>query len=108
MGKLSLGAGTIRILEQITDAKYVGEESKGGVKCYHITGKVAAADGQGHRRSRGHHRHLPDRYLDRGRRQLRLRGRHPRARLPPTSLTGTWRSIVLSNLDVYVDIKAPI
>jgi hypothetical protein len=41
VGKLSLNAGTIRILDQITNVSFVGEESKGGVKTYHIKGNVA-------------------------------------------------------------------
>jgi hypothetical protein len=41
VGKLSLNAGTIRILDQITDTTYEGVESKGGVKTHHIKGRVA-------------------------------------------------------------------
>ena len=49
-GTLNLGAGTIRILDQITDTTYEGEESKGGAKTYHINGQVAARGRQGDRR----------------------------------------------------------
>ena len=41
VGKLSLNSGTIRILDEITNTSFVGEESKGGVKTYHIKGQVA-------------------------------------------------------------------
>ncbi len=41
VGQLSLNAGTIRILDNITDISYRGIENKGGVKTYHITGRVA-------------------------------------------------------------------
>jgi hypothetical protein len=41
VGKLNLNAGTIRILDNITDTSYVGEESKGGAKTYHIKGSVS-------------------------------------------------------------------
>jgi hypothetical protein len=41
VGKLSLNAGTIRILDEITNTTFEGEESKGGVKTYHIKGQVA-------------------------------------------------------------------
>lgn len=44
VGKLSLGAGTQRILERINNASYAGEESKGGAKTYHIQGDVAAEE----------------------------------------------------------------
>jgi hypothetical protein len=41
VGKLSLNSGTIRILDEIANTSFVGEESKGGVKTYHIKGQVA-------------------------------------------------------------------
>lgn len=44
VGALSLNSGTIRILDRITGIAYAGEESKGGVKTYHITGQVAAEE----------------------------------------------------------------
>jgi hypothetical protein len=44
VGKLSLGAGTIRILDRITEASYEGQESKGGTTCHHISGMVAAEE----------------------------------------------------------------
>jgi hypothetical protein len=44
VGKLSLSAGTQRILERINNASYVGQESKGGTKTHHIQGDVAAEE----------------------------------------------------------------
>ena len=100
-------AGTIRILDRITDTSYEGTEKKGGVE------------------DLPHHRQGGSR----GRRSDRRGGRQP-PRPFPTDIwigvedsllyevditgpgyqqraRGTWRSIVLSNLDVAVDIKAP-
>ncbi len=41
VGKLSLNAGTIRILDQISSVSYAGEEGKGGAKTHHIKGQIA-------------------------------------------------------------------
>jgi hypothetical protein len=106
VGSLSLSAGTIQILDRITDTSYVGSESKGGAKTYHIAGKVAAAE------------------------VAAIAGAVDTTNVFPTDIwvgvsdglvyevdiagaaTTTedpkiWRSIVLSNLGTSVDIKAP-
>lgn len=44
VGRLSLAAGTQRILDRINNASYAREESKGGAKTYHIQGDVAAEE----------------------------------------------------------------
>lgn len=44
IGQVNLKAGTIRILDQIASIKYVGRENKAGADCYHLSGKVAAAE----------------------------------------------------------------
>ena len=44
VGTLNLSAGTIRILDHITDTSYEGTESKGGTETYHISGMVAAEE----------------------------------------------------------------
>jgi hypothetical protein len=107
VGKLSLGTGTIQILEKITDAKYVGEDTKGGVKCYHITGNVAAAEVKAIAGAVDTTDTFPtdiwigikDSYVY----EVDIHGA-----ATPDEPKGTWRSVVLSNQDVYVDIKAPI
>ena len=107
VGKLSLSAGTIQILQRIAEAKYVGEDTKGGVKCYHISGKVAAAEVKAIAGAVDTTDTFPtdiwigvsDSYVY----EVDIHGAatadEPKA---------TWRSIVLSNHDVYVEIKAPI
>ena len=107
IGKLSLGAGTIQILQRITEAKYVGEDTKGGVKCYHIAGKVAAAEVKAIAGAVDTTDTFPtdiwigvtDSYVY----EVDVHGA-----ATPDEPKDTWRSIVLSNLDVYVEIKAPI
>jgi hypothetical protein len=107
VGKLSLGAGTVQILQRITDAKYVGTDTKGGVKCYHISGNVAAAEVKAIAGAVDTTDTFPtdiwigisDSYVY----EVDIHGA-----ATPDEPKDTWRSIVLSNLDVYVDIKAPI
>jgi hypothetical protein len=107
VGRLSLGAGTVQILQKITDAQYVGEDSKGGVKCYRITGNVAAEDVKAIAGAVDTTDTFPtdlwigisDSYVY----EVDIHGP-----ATPDEPEGTWRSIVLSNLNVYVDIKAPI
>jgi hypothetical protein len=107
VGKLSLGAGTIQILQRMTDAKYVGEDTKGGVKCYHISGNVAAAEVKAIAGAVDTTDTFPtdlwigvdDSYVY----EVNVHGA-----ATPEEPKDTWRSIVLSNLNVYVEIKAPI
>jgi LppX_LprAFG lipoprotein len=107
VGKLSLGAGTIQILQRITGAKYVGEDTKGGVKCYHITGMVAAAEVKAIAGAVDTTDTFPtdiwigvaDSYVY----EVDIHGA-----ASPGEPKATWRSVVLSNHDVYVPIKAPI
>jgi len=107
VGKLTLGASTVQILEQVTGAQYTGEEKKAGAKCYHIVGSVPAAAVKAIAQSTTTVTPFPveiwigvdDSYIY----EVDIKG-------PATvdEPEGTWRSIVLSNLDVFVDIKAPI
>ena len=107
VGKLSLGAGTVAILQQVAGAKDVGQESKGGAKCYHITGNVAAEAVKAIAQSVDTTAPFPtdiwigvsDGYIY----EVDIHG--PAAADEPT---GTWRSIILSKHDTAVDIKAPI
>jgi hypothetical protein len=107
VGKLSLGTGTIQILQKITDAKYVGEDTKGGVKCYHITGMVAATEVKAIAGAVDTTDTFPtDLYIGISDSYVYEVDVHGAA--TPDEPKETWRSIVLSNHDVYVDIKAPI
>ncbi len=80
VGKLTLGASTVQILQQVTGAQYVGEEKKAGAKCYHISGQRARGGSQGHLPIHDDHYAVSRRYLDRDNGQLHLRGRYPRPR----------------------------
>ena len=42
VGNLSLAAGTILILDEMTNVSYVGQDSKGGASTYHIKGTITA------------------------------------------------------------------
>jgi hypothetical protein len=107
VGRLSLGAGTVMILQQVADAKYVGQESKGGAKCYHITGNVAAEAVKAIAQSVEVTTPFPadlwigvkDGYVY----EVDIHG--PATADEPS---GTWRSIIVSKHNVLVDIKAPI
>jgi LppX_LprAFG lipoprotein len=107
VGRLSLSAGTIQILDQITNATYEGEDKKGGVNCYHISGTVAATEVAAIVSAVETSNPFPtdiwigveDSYVY----EVDLHG--PATASEPE---GIWRSIVLSNLNVYVDIKPPI
>jgi hypothetical protein len=44
LGKVNLNAGTVAILQKVTDPKQVGKETIDGVPCYKITGSVAAQE----------------------------------------------------------------
>jgi hypothetical protein len=107
VGKLSLGTGTVAILQQVVDAKYVGKEKKGGASCYHITGNVAAEAVKAIAQSVDTTTPFPtdlwigvkDGYVY----EVDIHG--PAAASEPA---GTWRSIILSKFNVSVDVKAPI
>lgn len=106
VGSLSLSAGTIRILEQITDATYEGTERKGGVETYHISGMVAAGEVEAIVAMVNTTDSFPtdvwigveDSYVY----EVDLKGA-----ATPNEDPGIWRSIVLSDLDTFVDIQPP-
>lgn len=106
VGSLSLSAGTIQILDRITDTSYVGEESKGGTKTYHIAGKVAAAEVAAIAGAVDTTNTFPtDIWVgvsDGLVYEVDIAGAATTNENPKI-----WRSIVLSNLDTFVDIKAP-
>jgi len=108
VGQLSLSAGTIRILDRITDVSYEGTEGKGGVKTHHIKGRVADEEVKAIAGlvDLGVTESFPtdiwigvdDSFVY----EVDIAG-------PATTNEDpkVWRSIVLSNLDTHVDIEAP-
>jgi len=102
---LNLATFSIQILDQIIDPTIAGAEKRQGKRTYHITGQVTAEDVE----------RLP------GRCPLRPLSHRPvvgteDSRLYEVNISGpmttkepggTWRSIILSDLDVAVEIKAP-
>jgi hypothetical protein len=107
VGKLNLSVGTIQILQRMTETKYLGEDSKGGAKCYHISGMVAAEEVKAIAGAVNTTNTFPtdvwigvaDSYVY----EVDVHGA-----ATPDEPKDTWRSVVLSNHDIYVDIKAPI
>jgi LppX_LprAFG lipoprotein len=107
VGKLSLGAGTVQVLDQITDVVYEGTTSKGGVKTYHISGKVAASAVEAIAGAVESTDTFPtDLYV--GVKDSYVYEVDIYGPATPDEPKDIWRSIVLSNLNTYVDIKAPI
>jgi lipoprotein LprG len=106
VGRLSLSAGTIRILGSITDAVCEGIEKKGGTKTYHITGMVAAVEVEAIAGSVNTTEPFPTEIwvgIDNSLvYEVDIIGP-----ATPNETEGFWRSIILSNLDTYVDVKAP-
>jgi hypothetical protein len=107
VGKLSLGAGTVMILQQVSGATYQGRESKGGTECYHISGTVPAEAVKSIAQSTTTTSPFPvdiwigveDSYVY----EVDIHGA-----AAAEEVSGTWRSITLSDHDIFVDIKAPI
>lgn len=106
VGRLSLGAGTIKILDNVTEAICEGTEKKGGTKTYHISGMVAAEQVEAIAGAVDTDEPFPtDIWVgvdDSLIYEVDFDG-------PATQneTEGFWRSIILSDLDAYVDIKAP-
>jgi hypothetical protein len=107
VGKLTLGASTVQILEQVSGAQYKGQEKKAGAKCYHISGTVPAAAVKAIAQSTTTTTPFPvdiwigvaDSYIY----EVDIRGA-----ATADEPAAAWRSIILSKHDVSVDIKAPI
>ncbi|OFW61207.1 MAG: hypothetical protein A2133_10920 [Actinobacteria bacterium RBG_16_64_13] len=106
VGTLNLSTGTIRILDRITETSYEGQESKGGVKCHHISGKVAAEEVKAIAGMVDTTNLFPtDIWVGVGDGlvyEVDIEGP-----ATPNEAEGIWRSIVLSELDKSVDIRAP-
>lgn len=108
VGQLSLSAGTIRILDRITEVSYEGVEGKGGAKVYHIKGRVADEEVKAIAGlvDLGVTESFPtDIWIgvdDSLVYEVDIFGAATTNEDPKV-----WRSIVLSNLDTHVDIEAP-
>jgi hypothetical protein len=107
VGKLTLGADTVKILQQVSGGLYKGQEKKAGASCYHITGSVPADAVKAIATSTTTTAPFPvdiwigtkDSYVY----EVDIHG--PATADEPQ---GTWRSIVVSKHNVLVEIKAPI
>lgn len=108
VGQLSLSAGTIRLLDHITDVSYEGEESKGGAKTYHLTGQVTNEDIKaiaGLVDLTVTESFPTDIWIgvkDSLVYEVNIAGAATASEPPDV-----WRSVILSNLDTHVDIEAP-
>ena len=106
VGSLNLNAGTIRILDQLTETLYVGKEKKGGVETYHISGTATAADVAAIAGAVSTTSPFPaDVWVGVGDSLVYEVDIHGPATANEDA--NIWRSIVLSNLDTFVDIKPP-
>ena len=107
VGKLTLGASTVNILQQVTQPTYVGRESKAGATCYHLTGSVPADAVRAIATSTTATTPFPvdiwigvkDSYVY----EVDIKGA-----ATADEPQGTSRSIILSKHGVFVNIKAPI
>ena len=106
VGSLSLSAGTIGILDRITDTAYEGTEGKGGADTYHISGMVAAEEVEAIAGAVDTTNSFPtDIWVGVGDSlvyEVDIEGA-----ATPDEDPGIWRSIVLSNLNTSVDIQPP-
>ncbi len=106
MGSLSLSAGTIRILDRITDTAYEGAEGKGGTDTYHISGMVAAEEVEAIAGAVNTTNSFPtDIWI--GVEDSLVYEVDIEGAATPNEDPGIWRSIVLSNLNTFVDIQPP-
>jgi hypothetical protein len=106
VGTVNLSSGTIRILDQIYDTTYQGSDKKGGAKTYHIKGTVAAVDVEAIAGSTNTDQPFPTE-LWVGTTDNLLYEVDIFGAATPDETDGYWRSIVLSNQDEAVEIKAP-
>ncbi len=106
VGSLNLNAGTIRILDQLTGTSYVGQEKKGGVQTYHIAGTAASTDVAAIAGAVSTATPFPtDVWIGVSDSLVYEVDIHGPA--TTTEDKSIWRSIVLSNLNTFVDIKPP-
>ena len=106
VGTLNLSAGTIQILDRIQDPTYEGEESKGGDKTYRVAGEVAAEEVAAIAGAVDTTNTFPtDIWV--GANDSLVYEVDIAGAATPNEDPEIWRSIALSNLDTFVDIKAP-
>ncbi len=106
LGDLNLATFSIQILDQIIDPAMVGAEKRQGRRTYHISGQVGADDVEAIAGAVS----TADRFatdLWVGTEDNRLYEVNIDGPMTLKEPQGTWRSIILSNLDVAVEIKAP-
>lgn len=106
LGDLNLATFSINILDQIVDPTMAGAEKRQGKKTYHITGEVTAEDVEAIAGTVS----TADRFatdLWVGTEDGRLYEVNIAGPMTKKEPQGTWRSIILSNLDVALEIKAP-
>jgi hypothetical protein len=106
VGTLNLATGTIRVLDNIVDAAYEGTDKKSGTKTYHISGIVAATEVEAIAGSTDTEDPFPtDIWIgidDDLVYEVDIIGP-----AQPSEDPGVWRSIVLNELEVALDIQAP-
>lgn len=106
VGELNLGQGVVGILERIMDATYSGRDDKQGVPCHHIAGRAAAEDVNAIAGAVSTTDDFPTNIWvgveDGLVYQVDIAGA-----ATPNEPADIRRSIILSNLDEYVDIEAP-
>jgi hypothetical protein len=106
LGDLNLATFSIHILDQIIGPTMVGAEKRQGERTYRITGQVTAQDVEAIAGTVS----TADRFatdLWVGTDDSRLYEVNIAGPMTTKEPEGTWRSIILSNLDVAVEIKAP-
>jgi len=106
LGDLNLATFSIQILDQIIDPTIAGAEKRQGKRTYHITGQVTAEDVEAIAGSVSTADRFPtDLWV--GTEDSRLYEVNISGPMTTKEPGGTWRSIILSDLDVAVEIKAP-
>jgi hypothetical protein len=104
--KLNLAQAPVQILDRITAAAAIGIEKRQGQKTYHITGQVTKADIESVVGSVST-ADMFDTDLWIGVNDSLLYEVDVQGPMTTEEAPGTWRSIILSNLGVAVNIEAP-
>ena len=104
--KLNLAQGPVKILDNVTSPSFVGVEKRAGQKTYHLTGSVTKADIESIVGTVSTADvFVADLWI--GVNDSLLYEVDVAGPMTQDEAPGTFRSIVLSNLGVAVDIKAP-
>jgi hypothetical protein len=105
--KLNLAEGPTKILDNVTSPQFVGVEKRAGAKTYHITGDVTAADIESIVGTVSTADvFVADLWI--GIEDSLLYEVDVDGPMTPEEPVGTSRSIILSNMGVATDIKAPL